>query len=197
MTQFERPLADAKDSGMNSDISYVMLDKTNLPTLVSQGLLPNGAYLSLIKKISNNRYETKRRQIFDGCNDRLLKGDVCIVGIHGDEAIGWVWVYADREKYEPAIETKLQVDPSSSIIYRWLVYPPYRGRGFGTLLLKHALYFLNNNNRLNAVIVVENDNLPSLRVTTRLGFKPTKSIKRTRLFGYSKLSVDNFAEVRA
>lgn len=195
MVQFEKSLADVGDDGSNEELSYVILDETNLPALIDQGLLPDGRYMTWVKKFSDDNYKKNKHDNYENCKEWLSRGDTCLVGLHRGRVIGWIWMCGQSEKYEPAIETNLQVDPRSCIIYRWLIYPPYRNRGFGTLLLKRTLYILNQQKCSKAVMVVENDNLPSMKATEKLGFEATQSIKRVRLFGYSKLSVNQIAFV--
>jgi ribosomal protein S18 acetylase RimI-like enzyme len=190
MLRFEKSLDDAPHISNDSEMSYTMLDQSNIPALISQGLLPDSPAQSVAKKIMNGRYISKRQQKVNDFKAQLNKGDKCIVGVLGDEVVGWVWIYGQNEKYEPAIEEIVRAYPQSSIIYRWLVYPPYRNRGFGTQLLDRALRVLNEQNHKKAIVMVEKDNQPSLKATRKLGFEETESIKRVRIFGYSRLSID-------
>lgn len=191
LVYFERSLDDYQELPIEADIAFMTLDGSSFRQILEQGSIPDIFFVSPGYKPFQKRYASIRRARMDECTSRVDRGDVGFLALEGDKVVGWIWVCLQEEKYEPAIETNIKFGPSTSMIYGLYITAEQRGKGYATLLLKHAMNYLAQKQYSNIAAVVEHDNLPSQRSFVRLGFVPTKRIKRVRVPGYTKLSEHN------
>lgn len=169
-------------------LTMVKLDESNLPVLMSQGLLPDSGFLSFLRKLSMKSYERQKGAILEEVYLRMAKGDVGFAAICHGRPIGWIWVLMQDHKYEPDLDCTIHLDKNSSILYNLHVYPEYQGKGYGKLLAWYAIQYRFHQGASRICMLIEHDNIPSIKTALRLGFRPTKRIKRIQLLGYSKIT---------
>jgi ribosomal protein S18 acetylase RimI-like enzyme len=188
VVQFERSLLSLPDRTSPDELAFVLLNESNLPALLDQGLLPDHGFMSLEARFLSGHHQERRRNAVKEVRDRLARGDLCIVGMVGGRAVGWAWTSCRDQKYEWAVETTLRFDPRSCLIYDVQVYPQNQRKGYASALCYHALTILASQGATKAYAVVEEDNDGSKRTFMGLGFQPTKAIRRTRVFRLSSMS---------
>lgn len=191
--QFERTFTQLNEPDMG-DVSMVRVNETNLPPLMSQGLMPDSQFLSILRKVSKRAYEKRKSAILKEVYERMANGDVGFAGICQGRPIGWIWVLMQDHKYEPDIDYTIQLDKGSSMAYNIHIYPEFQRKGYGSLLFQYALHYRFNTGATKFAVLIEHDNTPSIKATLRLGFKPTKRIKRIELPGYSRTTVEDLVD---
>ena len=194
LIQYEKEV-DCVEAPELGDLSVTMLDKTNFPTLMSQGLLPDSWFLSFLKKVSKGSYDRQKGAIIEECNQRMSNGDLGFVAIYEGRPAGWIWVCMSDHKYEPDLDTTIQLEPKASILYNLHIYPEYQNKRLGSRLYQYALHYRCQQDISKIVVFIEHDNLPSIKATLRLGFKPTKKLKRVQVPGYSRTSEEPIIKV--
>ena len=58
--------------------------------------------------------------------------------------------------------------------YIWLgvcILKKYRGKGYGTLMIKNLIYIANNNNIKNIFLTVDKENIPAINLYKKFDFK--------------------------
>ncbi len=188
LVYLERSLDDLQELPIEADITFKKLDRSNFRQILEQGSIPDIFFVSPGYKPFQNRYASIRRARMEECTSRVDRGDVGFLALEGDKVVGWTWVCLQEGKYEPAIEMDIKFGPSTSMIYGLYIIADERGKGYATLLLKHAMNYLAQQKFTRVAAVVEHDNLPSQRSFMKLGFVPKKKIKRVRVPGYTRLS---------
>ena len=98
----------------------------------------------------------------------LARGDVCFGALHSGRVAGYVWLAYSAARYTDKVW--IRTDPASRYTYKAFVRPEYRGLGLAQELYRRADASALARGRTRAVMVVQADNLASLRAARRDGF---------------------------
>ena len=118
---------------------------------------------------------------------RLKNGDICFVAIVEHAVAGFAWLYMQKKKYEPAIETEISLEDGESLIYDRLVFPEFRGNGIGEKLNEERIHFLKARGFKKVYGYVYTDNIVSIKSLKALGLYPTRIITCLKVFGVKRI----------
>jgi len=118
---------------------------------------------------------------------RLRNGEVCLIAVVDGKIAGYSWLYFQKTKYEPAIETEIALEDGESLIYDRLVFPEFRGNGIGEKLNEERIHFLKARGFKKVYGYVVADNIVSIKSLKALGFYPTRIITCLKVFGFRRI----------
>ena len=112
---------------------------------------------------------------------RLEKGDRCVLAIHNNKIVGYLWSMRDTMEINQFKHIPLAKDRSSS--YKGFVLKEYRGSRIQAAMYDFLIDILKNDGKRFVVSVVDFDNKPSIRTKQRGGYKTVGQIVHISFFG--------------
>lgn len=138
------------------------------------------ADLATVLKSPQFASEADRRAILQVAAARFRTGDKCYLVIAGDAVAGFGWVATRPEFTVTEVALPLPFGPSELVLYDFVVFPQWRGRGLYPALLR-GIRALNPDKTL--WIFAEHRNRASVKGILSAGFTFAFSMERTRLLG--------------
>jgi len=128
----------------------------------------------------NYDYDEKAKQYFI---NRLEKGDRCILALHRNKIISYLWVMnglMELTEYRHII-----LSNNRAFSYKEFVLEEYRGKRVHSTIYAYLANMLKNEGKCYVVSTVDADNKLSLMTRSRSNFKVIGNIIRIRFFGFS------------
>ena len=144
--------------------------------------------LTLIEDIKKSKYRGIKLASGDDpvkhqeALDRLKSGDVCFIANMDGIVVGFAWLFFRGKKYEIAYEREIIFNDDEALMYDREVFPKFRKAGVGNKLNEERLRFLKANNYKKALVIINFDNIPSIKSFERFGFKPIKYLINYKIF---------------
>ena len=174
MLVYERPL--------DTEIPVVETKVAVEVRLVSSDDVKNGHYQGV--KLASGDDPSQH----DKALRRLKNGDICFAAIVEHTVAGFAWLYMQKKKYEPGIETEISLEDRESLIYDRLVFPEFRGNGIGEKLNEERINFLKARGFKKVYGYVCTDNIISIKSVKALGLYPTRIITCLKVFGIKRIT---------
>lgn len=111
-------------------------------------------------------------------------GSIAFIASDNCQTVGCCWASQEADPSVNRVQAALPLYPGDAYMHDLFVSPTYQRRGIGQSLLTHCLEYLHESGYKRAVAAVDKDNLPSLELTSKTGFKVIGELSHVRtLFG--------------
>jgi len=116
--------------------------------------------------------------------DRLKKGDQCILALHKDKIVGYLWAMADSTM-EVGQSKFIDISENRAYLYKAFVLKEYRGMRIYDGMIDYLIKLLKKDGKRYIILTIDSDNKPSLKIKQRKGDQARLigSIIHIRLFG--------------
>jgi len=114
--------------------------------------------------------------------DRLKKGDKCILAIHNGKIVGYLWTMADS-KMEVGQSKFIDISKNRAYSYKAFVLKEYRGMRIQGEMYAYLIKLLKKDGKKYSIITIDSNNKPSLKIMKRGEYKVVGSIIHIRFFG--------------
>jgi len=140
-----------------------------------------------IKDVDNREYSNVRFILGDNyqhilTKKRIAKGNKCLVAIIDNDVAGYIWLYFQKCKYEPAIEQKEFFLKDDALMYELNVLPIFRMKGVASKLIETGLSYLKDNKYKRVKVYIREDNIPSINTFRSNGFELFQKIVYIKMF---------------
>lgn len=138
------------------------------------------ADLGTLLKSAQFTSEGDRRTILQAATARFRTGDKCYLVLEGERVAGFGWVATRPEFMVTEVGLPLPFGPSEFVLYDFVVFPQWRGRGLYPALLR-GIRALNADKTL--WIFAEHWNRASVKGIVAAGFTFAFTMERTKVLG--------------
>lgn len=114
--------------------------------------------------------------------ERLKKGDRCILALHNGKIVGYLWTMADSTM-EVAQSKYIKISENRTYSYKGFVLKEYRGMRIHGEMYAYLIGLLKKDGKRYVISTVDTDNKPSLKTKRGGGYKMVGSIIHIRFFG--------------
>jgi len=128
-----------------------------------------------------------------GMNEGIRKGHLCFIADMDGEILHYKWVAFD-EAYVSELDRNIYFDSNSAYIYSVYTVPDYRGFGLDPKVTTKVFDYLNKKGIEKVYILVRHNNLPSLRVIQKVGYRKMGEIRFIQVLGFRKYTYEGETE---
>lgn len=121
------------------------------------------------------------------------KGHLCFIADIDGEIAHYKWVAFD-EAYVSELKRNIRFDSNSAYIYSVYTVPEYRGFGLDPTVTTKVFDYLYEKGIEKVYILVSHDNLPSLRVMQKVGYRKIGEIGFNQVLGSRKYTCEGVTE---
>ena len=126
----------------------------------------------------NYNYDEKAKKYAE---ERLKKGDSCVLALNNSRIIGYVWIIYDNLEISKMNFISLSKNRAST--YNSFVLKEFRGKKVRNLMDNYIYEMLRKAGKRYLVCVIEKDNIASQKTRERAGYKKIWHINEFRFFG--------------
>jgi ribosomal protein S18 acetylase RimI-like enzyme len=110
----------------------------------------------------------------------IENGSTAFAAYHNDQVVGYCWASGRIDQSVNRVQAALRLRPGDAYTHDLFISPSYRGRGLGRSLLSHCLRYLGKCGYKRTVAAVQKDNIPSLKLTKKIGYEIIGELHHTR-----------------
>ena len=141
-----------------------------------------------LRLASKNDIESMNKEDFDydqkgkkHSRERLKRGDRCILALHNDQIIGYVWVMEGQ--MELSIDNLVPLPKNKAYVYKGFVAEQYRGKRVLNYLDKFLIEELKKEHKKCLLKTVDINNTQAVKASVRMGFKKAGNVIQFRILG--------------
>ena len=123
----------------------------------------------------------------------IRKGHLCFIVDMDGEIVHYKWVAFD-EAYVSELKRDIYFDSDSAYIYSSYTVPDCRGFGLDPKVTTKVFDYLYGKGIEKVYILVRHNNLPSLRVMQKVGYRKMGEIRFIQVFSFRKYTCEGLTE---
>lgn len=128
-----------------------------------------------------------------GLKDGIMRGHLCFIADMNGEIAHYKWVALD-EAYVSELNRNIRVSYNSAYIYSSYTVPKFRGFGLDTKVTMKVFDYLHERGIEKVYILVQFNNIPSLRVMQKVGYRKMGEVRFVQVFGFKKYECESRTE---
>ena len=113
--------------------------------------------------------------------ERLKRGDRCILALHNDQIIGYVWVMEGQ--MELSIDNHVPLPKNKAYAYKGFVAEQYRGKRVLNYIDKFLIEKLKKDHKKCLLTTVDINNTQAVKAKVRMGFKKAGTVIQFKILG--------------
>lgn len=113
--------------------------------------------------------------------DRLAKGDRCILALHNNKIIGYLWVM--RDTMELLQSKYISLSKNRAFVYKGFVLKEFRGKKVHAVMTEYLIDILKKDGKRFVVGAIDTDNKASLKTRGNHKYYIIGNIIHIRFFG--------------
>lgn len=117
----------------------------------------------------------------------LGRGSMAFIAYENDKPVGYSWFSQKVDPYVSHYGSALNLGPKEVYWHDLRTALGYQCRGIGTALASHCMRYLRDRRFKSVKIAVQKNNIPSIKLHTRLGAKQIGKLYRTRILLWEHL----------
>lgn len=126
----------------------------------------------------NYNYDKNRKKYFI---DRLEKGDRCILALHNDKIIGYLWIISDAMELCPS--KYISLSKNRAYVYNGFVLKEFRGRKLHAAMTEYLIDILKKDGKRFVVSAIDTKNKTSLKTRSKHRYYIIGKLIHIRFFG--------------
>ena len=126
----------------------------------------------------NYFYDEKAKKYAE---ERLKKGDACVLALNNTNIIGYVWMMYDGLEISKNNFVSLSKNRAST--YNSFILKEFRGKKVRNLMDDYVIDIFRKAKKRYIVCIIDKDNTSSIKTRERSGYKKIGNINKFRFFG--------------
>ena len=128
-----------------------------------------------------------------GMKDGIMRGHLCFIADMNGEIAHYKWVALD-EAYVSELNRNIHCNYNSAYIYSSYTVPKFRGFGLDPKVTMRVFDYLHEKGIEKVYILVQFNNIPSLRVMQKVGYRKMGEVRFVQVFGFRKYECESGTE---
>jgi L-amino acid N-acyltransferase YncA len=114
---------------------------------------------------------------------RFMQGEHCLMASINGEVAGYLWFCANEQYMEESCRYRFSIPLNAVYSYDIYVNPIYRRKGIFKQLYKGLSEWMREYDKDSIMTIIDYSNELSLKIHSRIGFRPIKSVLGIRILG--------------
>lgn len=120
----------------------------------------------------------------DKFRERFTQHEHCLMASINGEVAGYLWFCANERYVEESWKYRLSIPLNAVYSYDIYVNPVYRRKGIFKQLYRKLSEWMREHNRDSIMTMIDYSNQLSLKIHSKIGFRPIKSVLALRILGF-------------